>query len=206
MFSYDHKAGITASAKALRQLYTMKGFKPELGVKIIEDVSKIGEDFRLQTAATRLEIYELFSALIEDQSVSSELQHKYGASGGFVLDLLRICQHERDPRNLMVWFKIISTLLRDYPSSPGVMEEIFKAFSAYFPISLRSSATPIGITAEDLKGAVRDCFSADKRVASLAFPFLMQKLDQGDAVTVAVKVGAPHKYSVLSTQLLTGSG
>jgi DNA repair/transcription protein MET18/MMS19 len=28
-------------------------------------------------------------------------------------------------------------------------------------------------------------------VASLAFPFLLQKLDQGDAVTVAVKVGGP---------------
>ncbi|SPQ19382.1 dcc86b40-8844-4b3b-a523-be8dc16f91f1 [Thermothielavioides terrestris] len=188
MFSYDHKAGITASAKALRQLYRMKSFKPDMGSKILEDVCKIKEDFRLQTAATRLEIYELFLSLVQDPAVSSELKHKYGSSCGFVVDLLQLCQSERDPRNLMVWFKTLALLLRDYDPSPEVTEEIFKTFSAYFPISLRSSATPIGITAEDLKEAVRSCFAAHQRVAPHAFPFLIQKLDQGDAVTVAVKV------------------
>ncbi|KAK4199585.1 Dos2-interacting transcription regulator of RNA-Pol-II-domain-containing protein [Triangularia verruculosa] len=188
MFSYDHKAGITASAKALQQLYSMKNFKPEMGVKSLEDVCKLKEDFRLQTAGTRLEMYELFLSLVEDPAVSSELQHKYGASCGFALDLLQLCSSERDPRNLMIWFKIIRRLLIEFSPSPEVTEEIFKAFSAYFPISLRSSATPIGITAEDLKEAVRNCFSSHQRVAPFAFPFLMQKLDQGDAVTVAVKV------------------
>ncbi|KAK4218781.1 MMS19 nucleotide excision repair protein [Rhypophila decipiens] len=188
IFSYDHKAGITAATKALRQLYSMKGFNASMGVKMLEDVLKIKEDFRLQTGATRLEIYELFLSLLQDQSVSSELQHKYGTSLGFIVDLLQLCQHERDPKNLLVWFKILPTLLRDYSPSPEITEEIFKAFSAYFPISIRSSATPIGITAEDLKEAVRGCFASHQRVAPLAFPFLMQKLDQGDAVTVTVKV------------------
>ncbi|KAL2019497.1 hypothetical protein VTK56DRAFT_9613 [Thermocarpiscus australiensis] len=188
MFSYDHKAGITASAKALRQLYAMKGFKPDMGVKILDDVCKIKEDFRLQTAATRLEIYELFLSLIQNPAVRSELQHKYGSSCGFAVELIQLCQNERDPRNLMVWFKILALLLTDYNPSPEVTEEIFKTFSAYFPISLRSANTPIGITAEDLKKAVRSCFAAHQRVASLAFPFLLQKLDQGDAVTVAVKL------------------
>ncbi|KAK0671403.1 Dos2-interacting transcription regulator of RNA-Pol-II-domain-containing protein [Cercophora samala] len=188
MFSYDHKAGITASAKALRQLYSMKNFKPEMGIKVLEDVCKLKEDFRLQTAVTRLEIYELFLSLVEDSAVSSELQHKYGSSCGFALDLLQLCSSERDPRNLMIWFKVIRRLLAEFSPSPEVTGEIFKAFSAYFPISLRSSVTPIGITAEDLKEAVRNCFSSNQRVAPFAFPFLMQKLDQGDAVTVAVKV------------------
>lgn len=188
MFSYDHKAGITASAKALRRISTMKGFKPVMGVKMIEDVSKLKEDFRLQAVATRLEIYELFLSLIQNPPVNSELQHKYGASSGFVVDLIQLCQHERDPRNLMIWFKIIATLLSDYALSTEVTEETFKAFSAYFPISLRASSTPIGITADDLKAAVRDCFASSQRVAPHAFPFLIQKLDQGDAMTVAVKV------------------
>ncbi|KAK4103180.1 hypothetical protein N658DRAFT_467745 [Parathielavia hyrcaniae] len=188
MFSYDHKAGITASAKALRQLYSMKAFKPNMGVKILDDVCKIKEDFRLQTAVTRLEIYELFLGLVQDPAVSSELRLQYGPSCGFVIDLLQLCQNERDPRNLMVWFKIMALLLADFDPSSEVTEEIFKVFSAYFPISLRSSATPIGITAEDLKEALRSCFSSHQRVASHAFPFLVQKLDQGDAVTVAVKL------------------
>jgi len=188
MFSYDHKAGITASTKALRQLFAMKNFKPDMGVKMLDDVCKLKEDFRLQSVATRLEIYELFRSLVQDPSVSSELQHKYGPSCGFVVDLLQLCQHERDPRNLMLWFKIISTLAADYSPSTEVTEEIFKAFSAYFPISLKSSSTVIGITADDLKEAVRNCFAAHQRAAPFAFPFLIQKLDQGDAVTVAVKV------------------
>lgn len=196
MFSYDHKAGITASAKALRQLYAMKGFKPEMGVKMIEDISKLKEDFRLQTAATRREIYELISSLARDQAVSSELQHKYGSSCGFTIDLLQLCQHERDPGNLMLWFDTMAVLLADYSPSSEVTAEIFKAFSAYFPISLRSSASPTGITAEDLKGAVRRCFASHQRVAELAFPFLLQKLDQGDAVTVTVKVRAAYLCDV----------
>ncbi|KAK4142132.1 Dos2-interacting transcription regulator of RNA-Pol-II-domain-containing protein [Dichotomopilus funicola] len=164
MFSYDHKAGITASAKALRQLYAAKSFKPNMGIKILEDVCKIKEDFRLQTAATRLELYQLFLSLIQDPAVSSELQHKYGSSCGFVLDLIQVCQSERDPRNLMIWFKILALFLTEYDPSPEVSEEIFKVFSAYFPISLRASATPVGITAEDLKEALRYCFSAHHRL------------------------------------------
>ena len=188
MFSYDHKAGITASAKALRQLYTMKGFKPAVGVKMIEEVCKLKEDFKLQTAATRLEIYELFLSLTQDQSVNNELQDKYGTSGGFIVDILQLCQNERDPRNLMLWFKQLPIFLTEYLTSDQVTEEIFKAFSAYFPITLRNSATPIGITADDLKNAVRACFASHHKVAKLAFPFLVGKLDQGDAITVSVKL------------------
>ncbi|KAK3949361.1 Dos2-interacting transcription regulator of RNA-Pol-II-domain-containing protein [Pseudoneurospora amorphoporcata] len=188
MFSYDHKAGITASAKALRQLYAMKGFKPAVGVKMIEDVCKLKEDFKLQTAATRLEIYELFLSLVQDQSVTNELQDKYGTSSGFIVDIIQLCQNERDPRNLMLWFKLLPIFLTEYSTSDQVTEEIFKAFSAYFPITLRSSATPIGITADDLKNAVRACFASHYKVAKLAFPFLIGKLDQGDAITVSVKL------------------
>ena len=188
MFSYDHKAGINASGTALQQLVSSKAFKPEVGVKIIEDVCKIGDGFRLQTATTRLEIYELILQLIQDQGVAGEMQRSHGSSCGFATRLLQLCQHERDPKNLMVWFKILNILLANYSPSSDVGEDIFKAFSAYFPVSIRSSATPAGVTAEDLKGAVRGCFAANKCLAPLAFPFLIQKLDQGDAITVAVKV------------------
>lgn len=188
MFSNDHKAGITPSSDALKQLATAKNFKPEMGVKIIEDVSKMKEDFRLQTAATRLEVYELLRSLINDSAIAEELQHKYGASSGFVLDLLSMCQHERDPKNLLVWFQIIQTLVAEYSPSDDVTDEIFKTFSNYFPITLRESTTPIGVTPEELKTALRGCFSAHQRLARLAFPYLIQRLDQGDSMKVTVKV------------------
>lgn len=188
MFSNDHKAGIAPAAKALNQLVDAKNFEPAAGVKIIEDVSKMKEDFRLQTAATRLEVYHLLLRLIQDVPVATQLQSKYNGSGGFVLDLLSMCQHERDPKNLLVWFEIMATVAAAYTPSDEVTNEIFKAFSNYFPITLRESTTPIGVTPEDLKSALRRCFSAHHRLARLTFPYLLQRLDKGDSMKVTVKV------------------
>ncbi|RYP41776.1 hypothetical protein DL767_000792 [Monosporascus sp. MG133] len=188
LFSSDHKAGITASAKALRQLTSMKMFKPPMGNDIIEGVCKLGDDFKLQAPATRLEIYQLVLGLLQDPSVSNDLEYQHGSTCGFMTGLLDLCRNERDPNNLMKWFDTLKTFLQTFSPSPEVTSEVFKTFSAYFPISLRTSATPSGITADDLKGAVRACFSAHHRLAGQAIPFLIGKLDQGDAVTVSVKV------------------
>ncbi|RYP91398.1 hypothetical protein DL770_002443 [Monosporascus sp. CRB-9-2] len=167
LFSSDHKAGITASAKALQQLTSMKMFKPPMGNDIIEGV---------------------FLGLLQDPSVSNDLEYQHGSTCGFMTGLLDLCRNERDPNNLMTWFDTLKTFLQTFSPSPEVTSEVFKIFSAYFPISLRASATPSGITADDLKGAVRACFSAHHRLAGQAIPFLLGKLDQGDAVTVSVKV------------------
>ncbi|KAI1375585.1 Dos2-interacting transcription regulator of RNA-Pol-II-domain-containing protein [Hypoxylon crocopeplum] len=188
LFSSDHRAGVTASAKALRHLISMKSFQPTLGDDIIANVCKLGEDFKLQTPVTRLELYELFLGLLQDPAVANDLEYRHGSTCGFITSLLDLCKNERDPQNLMKWFGILKTFLQNFSSSEDVTSEVFKAFSAYFPISLRASASPSGITADDLKGAVRLCFAAHHRVASHAIPYLLNKLDQGDAVTVAVKV------------------
>ncbi|RYO79040.1 hypothetical protein DL766_009474 [Monosporascus sp. MC13-8B] len=188
LFSSDHKAGIAASANALRQLTSMKMFKPPMGNHIIEGICKLGDDFKLQAPATRLEIYQLVLGLLQDPSISNDLEYRHGSTCGFMTGLLDLCRNERDPNNLMKWFDALKTFLQTFSPSTEVISEVFKTFSAYFPISLRASATPSGITADDLKGAVRACFSAHHRLAGQAIPFLIEKLDQGDAVTVAVKV------------------
>ncbi|KAI1661015.1 Dos2-interacting transcription regulator of RNA-Pol-II-domain-containing protein [Daldinia decipiens] len=188
LFSSDHRAGVTASAKALKHLASMKSFQPTLGDDIITNVCKLGDDFKLQTPATRLELYELFLWLLQDPAVANDLEYRHGNTCGFITSLLDLCRNERDPLNLMKWFDILKIFLQNFSPSEDITLEVFKTFSAYFPISLRSSATPSGITADDLKGAVRSCFAAHYRVANHAIPYLINKLDQGDAVTVAVKV------------------
>lgn len=187
LFESDHKAGVTASAKALRHLIVTKHFQPILGSDILEGVCKLGDDFKLQAPSTRLEIYNLFWGLLEIPAVANELEHQHGNTGGFILDLLNLCRNERDPENLMMWFAILKLFLKDFNPSTDVISEIFKTFSAYFPISLRPSATPSSVTTDDLKVALRSCFSANHCLASLAIPFLVDKLDKVDQ-TVAVKV------------------
>lgn len=188
LFSSDHRAGVAASAKALRQLTQMKGFQPALAKDIIQSISKLGDDFKLQTPSTRLEIFELFNFFFTDAKVVGELAKAHGEDSSFIDRLLDLCRNERDPNNLMIWFSILKTFIQTFSPSREMSQAVFKAFSAYYPISLRASTTPNGITADDLKRSLRACFSADHHLADLAIPFLIGKLDQGDAVTVAVRV------------------
>src|SRR5207245_2865854 len=102
--------------------------------------------------------------------------------------LLSIYRHERDPANLMAWFRIIRLFLSKYPVSADVAKEVFNAYADYFPISLRASAAPGDVTADHLKLALRECFAANYVAADCSFDFLLRKLDQGDPVTTAVRV------------------
>ncbi|KAI0099084.1 Dos2-interacting transcription regulator of RNA-Pol-II-domain-containing protein [Nemania sp. FL0031] len=187
LFENDHKAGIAASTKALSYLIVTKHFQPSLGSNIIQSICKLGDDFKLQLPATRLGIYQLFRALLGIPAVVSDLEHQHGSTSGFILDLQNLCRNERDPENLMTWFAILKSFLQEFNPSDDVTSEIFRAFSAYFPISLRPSTTPTVVTTDDLKSTLRSCFSAHHRVAGLSIPFLVDQLDKADQ-TIAVKV------------------
>lgn len=191
MFAIDHKAGILAASTALRCLCTMTSFRPTMANAVLSHISKLGEDFRLQVPATRRAIYDLIALLVRNDAALKSLSETSGANGQFLVDLLQLCRHERDPDNLLRWFAILRRVLDRYgpPAlAPSVAEEVFKVFSDYFPISMRSSATPAGTTVDDLKSALRGVFAASSLAATPVFDFLLQKMDQGDALTVSVKV------------------
>jgi len=196
MFANDHKAGILPSAKALTTLCTMPAFNPESGNDVIRSVCSLGDDFRKQAAETRLAIYELFFLLVTDAQVSSDLQYQHGEAGRFMTDIIQLCRSERDPKNIMLWLCILETFLTEYSPSADVTLEIFEAFSSYFPISLRTSNHPSGITRTDLKVALRRCFAAHDRVSGHAIPHLVQYLDRPEGGnTVDVKVSSPSHSS-----------
>ncbi|SPN97774.1 uncharacterized protein DNG_01287 [Cephalotrichum gorgonifer] len=187
MFSVDHKAGILPSAQALTTISSLKAFPAHAGHEIIRNVCAMGDDFQKQVAETRLAIFDLFYHLIADPKVANDLKLRH-STYDFVDQMLSLFGNERDPKNLIRWFSIIEILLTKYSPPPELTEKMFGAYSAYFPISLRTSKHPSGITPEDLKLALRACFAADDRVASHAIPFLIQKLNQGEGVSVDVKL------------------
>ncbi|CAK7265179.1 hypothetical protein SEPCBS119000_001380 [Sporothrix epigloea] len=191
MFNIDHKAGILAASTALRCLCSMSHFRPPMAAPVLTHITKLGDDFRLQVPTTRRAIYDLVALLVRNDVILQSLSETNGTEGTVVLDLLRLCRHERDPDNLLRWFAILRRILDRYgpPAlSSSVSEEVFKVASDYFPISMRSSATPAGTTVDDLKAALRGVFAASSAVAAPVFDFLLQKMDQGDALTVSVKV------------------
>ncbi|PNY29196.1 DNA repair/transcription protein mms19 [Tolypocladium capitatum] len=186
MFDVDHKAGIKASATALSQIIAMKSFQPQDGQDIIRNVCALKDDFPRQVSKTRLAVYELLRSLITDTAVAGDL-HTRGGASGFMNDLLHLCQLERDPDCLMVWFDILRFFMMEYSPSQEMLEEVYGSFKAYFPITLPRASQSI-VTADELKLQLRKCFCATDRLAPLALPFLIGKLDQGDGVTVNVKV------------------
>ncbi|KAK0759732.1 hypothetical protein N5P37_007920 [Trichoderma harzianum] len=187
MLDIDHKAGILASASALSRIIAMKAFQSQSGYDIIGKVCGMKEDFQRQTIKTRLAVYELLRTLISTPEVASNLQQRDGPSSAFMTNLLELCRNERDPDCLIVWFDILRIFLQQYEPTQEVLEAVFAAFKAYYPITL-PRLSQSGLTPEDLKSQLRKCFSSTYRLASLALPFLIGKLDQGDGVTVNVKV------------------
>jgi DNA repair/transcription protein MET18/MMS19 len=187
MFDIDHKAGIMASATALSRIVSMESFQPTNGDDIIKAVCTLRDDFPRQLAKTRLAVFELLRLLIADPKVAADLRLQHGESSTFMTDLLKLCQNERDPNCLLVWFDVLRKFLSDYEPSSQIIEEVYNTFKAYFPITL-PRASQSGITPEELKQALRSCFTSNYQLAPHTFPFLVGKLDQGEGVTVNVKV------------------
>ena len=165
----------------------MKSFQAQSGDEIIQKICLLKDDFPRQVAKTRLAVYELLRALITSPDVSGDLQTKHGVTAEFMIDLIQLCQSERDPDCLIVWFDILTHFLSQYDCSQKMSDEVYGAFKAYFPISLPRNSQS-GLTPEELKLQLRKCFCANRRLAKSVFPFLIGKLDQGDGVTVNVKV------------------
>ncbi|KAG6113463.1 hypothetical protein E4U31_000697 [Claviceps sp. LM219 group G6] len=187
MFDVDHKAGILAAANGLSRLTSMKAFHPRNGKDIIQKVCNLKDDFPRQLSKTRLAVYELVQTLMVNPDVAKDLRKHDGENAAFMKDLLQLCASERDPDCLIVWFDVLRRYSSEYSPSKGVLEEVYNAFKAYFPITLPRTAQS-GVTPEELKLQLRKCFSSTDHLASLALPFLIGKLDQGDGVTVNVKL------------------
>jgi DNA repair/transcription protein MET18/MMS19 len=198
MFSVDHKAGILPSTEALAIICSMKAFPAHNGHDIIMSVCAMGDDFQKQVVATRLAIIALFHQLVSDPKVRNDLRKRH-SDYDFIKQMLDLLGNERDPQNLIRWFSVLEVFLQEYAPPPELKEKIFTAYSVYFPISLRTSKHPSGITPEDLKLALRRCFAADESVAAHVIPFLVQKLNQGEGVSVDVKV---CQTSSTATQML----
>ncbi|RCI13803.1 hypothetical protein L249_8022 [Ophiocordyceps polyrhachis-furcata BCC 54312] len=186
MFDVDHKAGIMASATALSRIITMKSFQPSSGRNIIQMVCALNDDFPRQAAKTRLVVYKLLRSLITDAAVARDLQSNEG-DGAFMGRLVRLCQNERDPECLMVWLDTLRFVAAEYSPPQDVLDDIYGAFKAYFPITLPRGSQS-GLTPEELKLQLRRCFSSNGRLAPNTLPLLLEKLDQGDGLIVNVKI------------------
>ncbi|KAI8372565.1 Dos2-interacting transcription regulator of RNA-Pol-II-domain-containing protein [Choanephora cucurbitarum] len=94
----------------------------------------------------------------------------------FIYGYTKIMDGEKDPRNLICAFQAMKHLVLHFDISSHV-EDIFEVTFCYFPITFRPPPNdPYGITAEDLKIALRECISSTPYFAKFALPLILEKL------------------------------
>ncbi|TPX58071.1 hypothetical protein PhCBS80983_g03371 [Powellomyces hirtus] len=115
--------------------------------------------------------FEIFDLLMRKQLPAVR---KFGPS--FVSDYVQVMDGEKDPRNLLLAFRTVKLIIGTLDYSNHA-EDLFGIVFCYFPITFRPPPDDVyGITAEDLKLALRECISATPLFAKYAMPLLIEKL------------------------------
>ncbi|PSR88920.1 Dos2-interacting transcription regulator of RNA-Pol-II-domain-containing protein [Coniella lustricola] len=181
-------ANISAATEALTSLVWMDSFEASSSEDLLSTIGGMNpENYTKQLAKTRSEILELIKILLTGKS-GEYLQKRYQGSE-HLLRVIGLAGKERDPANLLSWFRDLNTVLAQSTLSQEVADAVFESFSPFFPISIRrSTATGPEVTEQQLKAALNSCFSSNGRLAHRTFPFLLEKLDGGASLTAAAKL------------------
>ncbi|XP_062070832.1 MMS19 nucleotide excision repair protein homolog isoform X2 [Lepus europaeus] len=101
-----------------------------------------------------------------------------GLGADFTFGFIQVMDGEKDPRNLLVAFRIVHDLIsRDYSLGPFV-EELFEVTSCYFPVDFTPPPNdPHGIQREDLILSLRAVLASTSRFAEFLLPLLIEKVD-----------------------------
>ncbi len=99
-----------------------------------------------------------------------------------VSGFLQLMDGEKDPRCLVVAFRVVRALCARFVEEAGhFLEDVFEVTSCYFPISF--AAPPggdFGVTEEDLVAALRAALTAHPGLAEYTVPFCLEKLGASD--------------------------
>jgi DNA repair/transcription protein MET18/MMS19 len=93
---------------------------------------------------------------------------------------------EKDPRNLLIAFKIFKLMMRVLDISKYI-EDLFELLWCYFPITFKPPPNdPYAITSEELKQHLRECIAATPYFAKFAMPSLQEKLENTSDIVKVV--------------------
>lgn len=97
-------------------------------------------------------------------------------SKDFILEFVRAVDGEKDPRNLLISFKLAQAITMHFDYAP-LAEDVFEISACYFPITFRPPPNdPYGITPADLKRELRLAMTSSPLFAPYAMPLIMEKM------------------------------
>jgi DNA repair/transcription protein MET18/MMS19 len=93
----------------------------------------------------------------------------------FIYGFIQAMDAEKDPRNLVICFRIIVSIAKNLDLG-NFVDDMFEVFSCYFPIDFNTPPNETSITKEGLIGLLRSCFASSSKFAKHAIPLLVEKL------------------------------
>ena len=127
-----------------------------------------------QMLQERKQVFQLLSGILH-----TKLDLILPMGNDFVLGFIQAVDGEKDPNNLMLIFRCVPLIVRNFPLEPFT-EDLFETIARYFPIDFTPPRLPAGlqvVTKTELVVALRHCFASDKSFAPLAIPLFLEKLD-----------------------------
>uniref|UniRef100_A0A8C8Z9Q0 MMS19 nucleotide excision repair protein n=1 Tax=Prolemur simus TaxID=1328070 RepID=A0A8C8Z9Q0_PROSS len=168
----DHHLVIPSVLQGLRALSLCVALPPGLAVSVLK---AIFQEVHVQSLpqVDRHTVYSIITNFM--QTREEELK---GLGADFTFGFIQVMDGEKDPRNLLVAFRIVHDLIsRDYSLGPFV-EELFEVTSCYFPIDFTPPPNdPYGIQREDLILSLRAVLASTPRFAEFLLPLLIEKVD-----------------------------
>ncbi|XP_059982876.1 MMS19 nucleotide excision repair protein homolog isoform X2 [Lagenorhynchus albirostris] len=168
----DHHLVIPSVLQGLRALSLCVALPPGLAVSVLK---AIFQEVHVQSLpqVDRHTVYSIITNFMRTRE--EELK---GLGADFTFGFIQVMDGEKDPRNLLVAFRIVHDLIsRDYSLGPFV-EELFEVTSCYFPIDFTPPPNdPHGIQREDLILSLRAVLASTPQFAEFLLPLLIEKVD-----------------------------
>ncbi|MBZ3874538.1 MMS19 nucleotide excision repair protein-like protein, partial [Sciurus carolinensis] len=168
----DHHLVIPSVLQGLRALSLCVALPPGLAVSVLK---AIFQEVHVQSLlqVDRHTVYSIITNFMRTRE--EELK---GLGADFTFGFIQVMDGEKDPRNLLVAFRIVHDLIsKDYSLGPFV-EELFEVTSCYFPIDFTPPPNdPHGIQREDLILSLRAVLASTPRFAEFLLPLLIEKVD-----------------------------
>ncbi|XP_005008102.1 MMS19 nucleotide excision repair protein homolog isoform X2 [Cavia porcellus] len=168
----DHHLVIPSVLQGLRALSLCVTMPPGLAVSVLK---AIFQEVHVQSLL-QVDRHTVYNIIINFMRTREEELKGLGAD--FTFGFIQVMDGEKDPRNLLVAFRIVHDLIsREYSLGPFV-EELFEVTSCYFPIDFTPPPNdPHGIQRDDLILSLRVVLASTPQFAEFLLPLLIEKVD-----------------------------
>ncbi|KAF8308312.1 hypothetical protein DL93DRAFT_2231691 [Clavulina sp. PMI_390] len=161
---------IQPALRGLAVLTDLDTFAGDAAVQVVESLIA-SVTMRNFVQNVRFIVYKIVDRLLNKHRAALKVM-----GPTFVSGYVNLADGEKDPRNLIISFAIVRVLLIEFDVNAN-LERLFDITFCYFPITFNPPpGNPYGITAEDLKEALRGCLSGHPGLGPLALPSFLEKL------------------------------